>query len=200
MFAGGWMKVNLGAIFTHTTCVCLFALTLHAAELPHIKVENGAGQIVVKREPFLILGGELGNSSAGTAAEADVIVPKLAAMHVNTVLMPVAWEQIEPKESSFDFTILDHWIETARTHQVHLVLLWFGSWKNAFSNYAPAWVKSNPKRFPRAESSDGKPLEILSTFSAETRNCDSRAFAALMHHAREIDSRQQTVLMVQVEK
>jgi beta-galactosidase GanA len=117
---------------------------LRAAEPPHIKMENGAGQLIVNGQPFLILGGELGNSSAGTAAEADVIVPEVAGMHVNSILMPVAWEQIEPKEGSFDFAILDHWIETARQNNVHLVLLWFGSWKNAFSNYAPAWVKADP--------------------------------------------------------
>ena len=174
-------------------------MTLHAAELPHIKKENGTGRLIVKGQPFLILGGELGNSSAGTAAEADSIIPRLAGMHVNTILMPVAWEQIEPKEASFDFSILDHWIETARGHNVHLVPLWFGSWKNAFSNYAPAWVKSDPNRFPRAQSADGKPLEILSALSLETRRCDSRAFAALMHHIREKDSQQQTVVMVQVE-
>jgi beta-galactosidase GanA len=162
-------------------------------------MENGTGQLIVNGQPFLILGGELGNSSAGTAAQADVVLPKLAAMQVNTVLMPVAWEQLEPKEGTFDFSILDHWVDTARAHKMRLVLLWFGSWKNAFSNYAPEWVKSDAKRFPRAESAEGKPLEILSTFSAETRRFDSRAFAALMHHLRETDSDQQTVLLVQVE-
>jgi beta-galactosidase GanA len=120
-------------------------------------------------------------------------------MHVNTILTPVAWEQKEAKEGTFDFSILDHWIETSRRHNMHLVLLWFGSWKNAFSNYSPGWVKSNPKCFPRAESSDGKPLEILSTLSAENRQGDARAFAALMHHVREKDSDQQTALMAQVE-
>jgi beta-galactosidase GanA len=187
------------AIFLSLVGFAVFALGMHSAELPHIKMEKGTGQLIVNGQPFLILGGELGNSSAGTAAQADLIVPKLASMHVNTILMPVAWEQIEPKEGSFDFSILDHWIETARGHNVHLVLLWFGSWKNAFSNYAPAWVKSDPKRFPRAESADGKALEILSTLSAENRRSDSRAFAALMHHLRDKDSEQQTVLMVQVE-
>ncbi len=179
--------------------LCVFVVAGRGAELPQVRVEKGTGQLIVNGQPFLILGGELGNSSAGTAAQADAIVPKLAAMHVNTILMPVAWEQIEPKEGSFDFSILDHWIETARKHNVHLVLLWFGSWKNAFSNYAPAWVKADAKRFPRAESAEGRPLEILSTLSAENRRCDSRAFAALLRHVREKDSQQQAVLMVQVE-
>jgi len=193
------VKVALRAIFLSTAGFCIGTLALRAAELPHIKMENGTGQLIVNGQPLLILGGELGNSSAGTAAEADLIVPKVAAMHLNTILMPVAWEQIEPKEGSLDFSVLDHWVETARGHNMHLVLLWFGSWKNAFSNYAPAWVKSDPKRFPRAESADGRPLEILSTLSSESRRCDSRAFAALMRHIREKESDQQTVLMVQVE-
>ncbi len=193
------MKIALRAIILSAAVFCFSTFALHAAELPHVKMENGTGQLIVNGQPFLILGGELGNSSAGTAAEADLIVPKLAAMHVNTILMPVAWEQIEPKENSFDFSILDHWIETARGHNLHLVLLWFGSWKNAFSNYAPSWVKSDPKRFPRAESADGRPLEILSALSPENRRCDSRAFAALMRHIREKDFDQQTVLMVQIE-
>jgi beta-galactosidase GanA len=165
---------------THITGVLALAsvLGLHAAEPPRLRMENGAGQLMVNGQPFLILGGELGNSSAGTAAQADVILPKLAVMHVNTVLMPVAWEQLEPKEGAFDFSILDHWVDSARAHKLRLVLLWFGSWKNAFSNYAPGWVKSDAKRFPRAESADGRPLEILSTFSPK------RAASTVAHSRR----------------
>lgn len=179
--------------------VCLHLGSLRATELPHIRMENGAGQLILNGQPFLILGGELGNSSAGTAAQADEIVPKLARLHVNTILMPVTWEQTEPKEGACDFSILDHWIDLARQNHVHLVLLWFGSWKNALSNYAPAWVKADPQRFPRAESADERPLAILSTLSPETRRVESRTFAALMRHIRQQDSEQQTVLMVQVE-
>ena len=133
------------------------------------------------------------------AAQADSILPRMAKMHLNTVLMPVAWEQIEPKEGTYDFSILDHWTEVARQQHLHLVLLSFGSWKNGFSNYAPAWVKADTRRFPRAISAEGGELEILSTLGEETRKCDSRAFAAMMWHLRERDEAEQTILMAQVE-
>jgi hypothetical protein len=170
-----------------------------ASDLPRVRMENGAGQLVVHGKPFLIRGGELGNSSAGTSAQADSILPEMARMHLNTVLMPVAWEQVEPREGVFEFRILDHWIDVARQQNLHLVLLWFGSWKNAFSEYAPDWVKADIRRFPRTQSVNGAPLEILSTFGTETLRLDSRAFAAMMAHLREKDREQQTVLMVQIE-
>ena len=179
--------------------VCVSAATFAAAQPAPVHVDAANGQLLVDGKPYLIFGGELGNSSAGTAAQADEILPRMARMHLNTVLMPVAWEQLEPTEGHFDFSLLDHWIDTARAQNLHLVLLWFGSWKNAFSEYAPAWVKADTRRFPRARTADGAPTEILSTFGAETQRADSRAFAALMAHLKEKDSAQHTVLMIQVE-
>ena len=179
---------------------CLVSgLMAHGAALPAVRQMGDATQLIVDGKPYLILGGELGNSSAGTAAQADEILPRLAQMHLNTVLMPVAWEQIEPVEGTFDFQILDHWIDVARQQHLHLVLLWFGSWKNSVSSYAPEWVKADPARFPRAMAADGTPLEILSTLGEQTRKADGRAFSALMKHVRDVDEGQQTVLMVQVE-
>ncbi len=170
-----------------------------AQELAHVVQTGSRAQLLVGGKPFLIRGGELGNSSAGTAAQADSVLPRVAKLHVNTVLMPVAWEQMEPVEGSYDFSILDHWIDVAREQHLHLMLLWFGSWKNGYSEYAPDWVKRDTKRFPRAIAADGTGTEILSTLGAETLKADSRAFAALMTHVKQKDAAQQTVLMVQVE-
>ena len=125
--------------------------------------------------------------------------PRLTAMHMNTVLLPVAWETIEPEEGKFDFTVVDGLLEDARANNLKLVILWFGAWKNTFSSYAPGWVKRNLTRFPRVQASDGRGTERLSPFSTAVRDADARAFTKLMHHLREVDGEQHTVLMVQVE-
>jgi len=198
------MKKETAVKFVAKLAVTLLAVgvaagTAEPQDLPTVRMENGASQLLLHGKPYLVLGGELGNSSSGTAAQADEILPRLAKLHFNTVLMPVAWDEIEPEEGHFDFSVPDHWIDVARQQQMHLVILWFGSWKNAFSEYAPAWVLADTKRFPREMSAEGLPLEILSPLGEETGRCDARAFAALMSHVHERDATQQTVLMVQVE-
>ncbi len=120
-------------------------------------------------------------------------------MHFNTVLAPVYWQLIEPREGNFGFKTVDGLIDGARNHNVKLVLLWFGTWKNSMSSYVPDWVKGDEARFPRAARSDGSGMEILSALSPNTLEADSRAFAALMKHLKEIDSAEHTVILVQVE-
>ena len=184
------------------------ALTLAAAPAapeqtsspaPRLQKIGAATQLIVNGKPFLVLGGELHNSSSSSLEYMQPIWPRLAASHVNTVLTPVTWELIEPEEGQFDFTLIDGLIRDARGHDLHLVLLWFGSWKNGMSTYVPTWVKTDYKRFPRAQDQTGRPLEILSTFGAASRDADARAFARLMRHIREVDGQAHTVLMMQVE-
>jgi hypothetical protein len=168
------------------------------ASLPKLSVEHGATQLVIDGAPFLMLGAELENSSASSRTFMKDVWPKLAAMHVNTVLAPAYWEFIEPSEGKFDFSSIDGVIADARAHHMKVVFLWFGSWKNSMSSYAPGWVKRDVGRFPRVERSDGAGLEILSPMSAENLAADARAFAALMKHFKENDDAH-TVVMVQVE-
>ncbi len=166
--------------------------------LPYLKKQGNCTQLIINEKPFFILGGELANSSASDAEYMNGIWPKLEAMKLNTVLAPVYWELIEPKENQFDFSLVDHMIENAGKHKIKLVLLWFGSWKNSMSCYVPEWVKKDQKRFPRVKTSSGKTLEILSPFIKENWEADKKAFVALMKHIRETD-KNQTVIMIQVE-
>jgi hypothetical protein len=167
--------------------------------LPHLEKRGNATQLVVDGMPFLVLGGELHNSSSSSVEYMKSVWPRLAAMHLNTVLLPVAWETIEPEEGRFDFNCVDGLLEGARQNQLRLVVLWFGAWKNTYSTYAPAWVKTNTELFPRVQTSDGRGTERLSPFSTAVRDADARAFAQLMRHLRATDGEMHTVLMVQVE-
>ena len=147
---------------------------------------------------YLILGGELGNSSASSKEDIRTIFPRLKEMGLNTVLMPVYWELVEPSEGHYDFSLLDEALSTARQNDLKLVLLWFGAWKNSMSCYAPGWVKTDAKRFPRAVTEEGKPLEILSAFSENVLQADLKAFNAMLTHLKESD-KDATVSMIQIE-
>jgi hypothetical protein len=165
--------------------------------VPRLERRGCATLLIVDEKPFWIRGGELGNSSAERAYLAPYW-ERLAAMGLNAVVAPVYWELVEPAEGRFDWTTVDELIEDARAHGMRLVLLWFGSWKNSMSCYVPGWVKTAVDRFPRARTSRGAALEILSPFSAANRDADARAFAALMAHLGDVDA-ESTVVMVQVE-
>jgi beta-galactosidase GanA len=176
----------------------LSALALRAAA-PHLEKQGTAMRLIVQGKPLVVLGGELGNSSASSAAYMAPHWARLRQMHLNTVLTPVSWELIEPTEGRFTWDSVDALIKAARANELRLVLLWFGAWKNSMSTYAPSWVKRDQVRFPRARLPDGRSLDILSVFAPATREADSRAFVALLDHIRAVDGEENTVLMVQVE-
>jgi hypothetical protein len=154
--------------------------------------------LIVDGRPFLILGGQIHNSSAWPS-ELPQVWESMAALHANTIEAPVYWEQFEPLEGHFDYTNVDQLVEGARAHNLHVVLLWFGTWKNGNMHYVPAWVKNDPRRFPHVIRPDGEPIDVLSANSRSTLEADKAAFVALMRHLKEIDGEQHTVLMMQIE-
>jgi beta-galactosidase GanA len=168
-----------------------------AAPLPRLERKGDRYALMVDGAPFLVLGAQVNNSSAWPAMLPKVW-PAIDQLGANTVHVPIAWEQIEPKEGSFDFSFLDLLLRQARQHHVRLILLWFGTWKNTGPNYAPAWVKLDNARFPRLTGPKGETSYSLSPLYPATLDADRAAFVALMRHLRLADP-QRTVIMVQVE-
>ncbi|MCI9326721.1 MAG: DUF5597 domain-containing protein [Lachnospiraceae bacterium] len=153
---------------------------------------------MVDDAPFLILGGELHNSSGSDLGYMEKNVwPGLRRLGGNCYLTPVYWECMEPEPEKYDFTLVDGVIEQARREGVRLILLWFGLWKNGNSSYVPAWIKTNPDYF-YMHGIDGKMIESVSPFCEEAVDLDQRAFCRLMEHLRIMDE-ERTVIMVQVE-
>jgi beta-galactosidase GanA len=149
--------------------------------------------------PFLALAGELHNNSATSLEYMKPIWTRLSAMHLNTVLAPISWALLEPTEGKFDYALVDGLIRDARSQSLHLVFLWFGSWKNTWSSYAPDWVKRDFERFPRVQLQNGAGTERLTPLSEANLKADARAFASLMRRIREVDAGFYTVIMIQIE-
>lgn len=156
-----------------------------------------ATMLAIAQTEFPILGGELSNSAATSVEDIDEVMPRMKTLGLNTVLVPAYWELMEPVEGKFDFTLIDRTVLQARKLQLKVVFLWFGAWKNSMSCYAPSWFKQDVKRFPRAKTAQGKPLEIASCFSEQVFQADNKAFEALVKHISETGS--DVVQMIQVE-
>ena len=169
------------------------------AQKSRLQQQGTATQLIVNDKPFLILGGELGNSSASCAEDIERIFPKLERMGLNTVLVPAYWDLTEPVEGQFDFSLTDKVIDQARKNHLKVIFLWFGAWKNSMSCYTPLWFKENYKKYPRSYTENGKPLEIASAFSEEVFKADNRAFSQWMKHIASIDKEEGTVIMIQIE-
>jgi hypothetical protein len=173
------------------------ALAAKSAPLPSIIEKDGRFALLVDGEPYLMLGVQANNSSAWPGYMSKVW-PAAETLHANTVELPVYWEQIEAAQGKYDFSTVDLILKQAREHHLRLVLLWFGTWKNASSHYTPEWIKLDQVKYPFLLNKDGQTLDSPSTFSPARLEADKSAFRALMRHLKETDP-QRTVLMVQVE-
>jgi len=168
-----------------------------AHPIPSIAKQNGRYALMVDGAPFLMLGAQANNSSDWPAT-----LPKVWAaieyLHANTLEIPIYWEQFEPRQGQFDYSQIDSVLAQARAHNVHLVLLWFGTWKNGSQHYMPEWMKLDPEKYAHVVNRNGERVDSPSPFARASLDADIRAFTAFMRHLKAADL-ERTVLMVQVE-
>jgi hypothetical protein len=191
------MAVFLETFAILPACAGQVPLAIAAHPLPAIVEKNGHFALEVDGNPYLMLGVQANNSSAWPAYF-DKVWPAAETLHANTVELPVYWEQIEATPGKFDFSVVDLELKQAREHHLHLVLLWFGTWKNGSSHYTPEWIKLDQEKYPFLLNREGKTVDSPSPFSKPWLEEDAAAFRALMRHLKQADP-ERTVLMVQVE-
>lgn len=159
-------------------------------------------------KPFFSVGGQVHNSSGYPIGrkgnrqyeeDCERSFQSLKAIGANTIAVPVCWDAFEPEEGAYDVSYVHTVIDNIRSHGLHGILLWFGTWKNGQMEYTPAWVKKDRKRFPRILCKDGTETTVLSPHSRSNLEQDAKAFCALMEIIRDYDEKQGTILAVQVE-
>jgi len=165
--------------------------------IPAIIEKDGRHALLVDGRPFLILGGQAHNSSGwpGMMPQLWLAVEKL---HLNTLEVPLYWEQIEAQPGKFDFSLIDTLVNQAREHKVRLVLLWFATWKNGSNHYMPEWMKRDAEKYPNTTGKNGQPIDSPSPHVNATMGADIKAFTEVMRYLKKVDNRH-TVIMVQVE-
>jgi hypothetical protein len=122
----------------------------------------------------------------------------IEALHANTLEVPIYWEQIEAQQGKYDFTLVSTLLNQAREHKVHLVFLWFATWKNGSNHYMPQWMKLDAKRYPNIVGKNGQAVDSPSPHTKAALEADVKAFREVMTYLKKADP-QHTVLMVQVE-
>jgi beta-galactosidase GanA len=122
--------------------------------IPRIVEKDGRYALFVDDAPYLMLGAQVHNSSSWPA-ELPKVWPAMEYLHVNTVEVPVYWEQFEPRPGVYDTALIDTLLAEARQHQVHLVILWFGTWKNGSQHYMREWMKLDTVKYPRVIGKNG---------------------------------------------
>jgi beta-galactosidase GanA len=190
------MKFFFLLIFLFSAVIPSFYL--NAQELPRLKKEGNITRLYVDGKPFVMVAGELHNSSSSSLTYLAPIFPKLKEMGLNTVIASISWEQFEPQEGKFDYSLIDGIISQARDNNLKLCILWFASWKNGLSTYPPLWVKKDSKRFFKLMQSNGSTGEVISPFCKEAQIADAKAYVQLMKRIKEID-KEHTVVMMQPE-
>ena len=165
--------------------------------VPRIVEKDGRQALLVDGQPFLILGGQAHNSSAWPGMMPQVW-SAIDAMHANTLEVPIYWEQVEAQEGKFDFSLIDMLLKQGRERKVHLVLLWFATWKNGSNHYMPEWMKREPAKYPNITGKNGQAVDSPSPHAKTAMEADATSFAEVMKHLNQVDQ-QHTVLMVQVE-
>ena len=165
--------------------------------IPRLVTKDGRSALFVDNVPYFVLGAQVNNSS-GWPGVLPKVWPAMEFMHANTAEIPVYWEQFEPRPGQYDYSVVDTLLTQARAHHLHLVLLWFATWKNGSQHYMPEWMKLAPESYAHLVDKDGHPVDSPSPFAAASLEGDTKAFAALMRHLKTADT-QRTVLMIQVE-
>ena len=172
-----------------------FAQPTRAPGQPTLVKKDGHTQLLVDGKPFVAIAGELHNSTSSGLAYFSQALKYAKSLNINTVIASISWEQFEPREGEFDYTLVDNIIRKAREQDLKLVLIWFASWKNGESAYVPRWVKADPKRFVWVKTRSGVDVHTISPLCKAAMQADARAFAMLMKRIKAQDTGH-TVLMM----
>jgi len=204
-----------GGTAAHVVASDPWQVPLSNNSIPHFEILDGRKILFVDGLPFTILAVEIPwwdliyGRYRETEDAYDYLYPAAAKLGLNALKVPVKWSMVEPEKGIYDFSYVDHVKSMAEKNHLRLVLNWFGHYASGdgtiYANlagdvYAPMYVVSDDKTFPRAVDGDNIPHHNAISYDYEpVIEQETAAFRAFMHHLKQVDGQTHTVLMIQVE-
>ena len=75
--------------------------------IPHLEEHGTAVRLVAEGEPFLLISGELHNSTCGGLEYMRPVWKRMKEKNLNSVIASVSWELVEPEQGKYDFRLVD---------------------------------------------------------------------------------------------
>lgn len=183
--------------------------------MPHFEQMNGRKILYVDGNPFTVLAVEIPwwdliyGRYKQTETAYDDLYPAAARLGLNALKVPVKWSMVEPEKGLYDFSYIDHAKGMAEKNHLKLILNWFAHYASSDGNiygnltgelYAPMYIVSDEKTYPRAVDADGVPHHnaISYDYPPVIEN-EIAAFRAFMQHIKDVDGQTHTIVMIQVE-
>jgi hypothetical protein len=166
----------------------------------YIKKENDRIELIVGDEPFLIIGFQWSCDLSSYEEYVESYLPVAKQMGCNTAVIPLYWKDVEPVPGEYRMKDLGKRIKACQKHGLKMVVLWFGSYKNAQMWYVPEWVSRDSVTYPRAVKKNGEiHMNTACPLGANMLKKDADAFVEVIKTIKNVDINCDTVIMVQVE-
>ena len=163
--------------------------------MPELRELNGQKVLYVDGNPYLILSFQLNCDSCYDPQVIDKLMFNARKMGCNSVALLLYWRLIEPEEGKYDYSILKSMVESAEKNDLHIVLVWFGSYKNATMHYAPDWVTNDHDTYRRVIDAQGKEIPWVACYSCdELIEKDKEAVVHVFNYLKEHDTTHRVIL------
>lgn len=156
--------------------------------------------LIVNDKTFIALAGEVHNSSCSNIQYfKEHVLSKIKDIPLNTLLLPIYFEDIEREEGVYNFDTIKGLIDACRQQKYKIIFLWYGLWKNGLSTYIPHWMKKDQETYMFCRNKEQNPLYTISPFCKRAIKKDAQALYQVMQFIKTYDEKEQTVIMVQIE-
>jgi hypothetical protein len=160
------------------------------------------GNIIVCGQPRIILYGETLEDVMTDAADVPYYgdqFDKWRRQGLNTVGAIIQWNRFELRKDEYEYAMIDGLIEAAKARNMHLIIVWFGTWRNLQSNYVPRYVWDEKIAFPAVKKNGKQDNGRVSPHAMKCAVRDGLALQSLLARASVKDPGHQVLIAVQVE-